>query len=91
MKCVMDNPPDKITIATGSYINIYDSFNDIFIILNEPNDPATPIEVQAISACVYNTMEELEFRFNRTKIERAIEKLDLNCTKFGCQAIKGIY
>lgn len=33
-------------VATGHYINIYNYYNDIYVVLNEPNDPPTIEQVE---------------------------------------------
>lgn len=67
-------------VITGYYINVFkEGFAGDYVILNEPNDEPTPEEVTKI--------EEVISKLNPSEVEvhavRAIEDLNLNCTRFG--------
>ena len=76
-------------VATGNYINVWKLDNstnglisvlyDAFIALNEPNDPPTTSEVDSIETAI----NELGNYINSDEVYKAIDKLDLNCTKYG--------
>ena len=82
-------------ITTGHYINAFRVGNieligadrylyDIYIILKEPNDEPTPEEVTKIEEAI-NKINPLAISADGKK---AIEDLNLNCTKFGFKFAK---
>lgn len=71
--------------ATGTYINEFDDWYDVYVILNEPNDEPKPNEVERISevvkyhaAQVYASAEDLA-----KTLELYLEQIGLNCLDFG--------
>lgn len=81
--------------TTGYYINVFnpvyvDKYGteiclpDVYVVLNEPNDEPTPEEVTKI--------EEAIIKINPLAMsadgKKAIEDLNLNCTKFGFKFAK---
>lgn len=75
--------------ATGTYINEFDEWYDIYVILNEPNDDPNPNEVDRISevvkyhaAQVYASAEDL-----KKALELYLEQIGLNCLDFGFRVV----
>ena len=75
--------------ATGAYINEFDDWYDVYVILNEPNDDPNPNEVDRISevikyhaAQVYASAEDL-----KKALELYLEPIGLNCLDFGFRVV----
>ena len=82
-------------VTTGYYINVFkpayvDKYGteiclpDVYVVLNEPNDEPTPEEVTKIEEAI-NKINPLAISADGKK---AIEDLNLNCTKFGFKFAK---
>lgn len=82
-------------VTTGYYINVFkpngvDLFGnehylyDLYVVLNEPNDPPTPEEVTKIEEAI-SKINPLAMSADGNK---AIEDLNLNCTRFGFKIAK---
>ncbi len=83
-------------ITAGYYINVFkpngvDLFGnehylyDLYVLLNEPNDEPTPEEVTAIGKAI----DGIHHSLVKDQAYETIEKLNLNCTKFGFRIVDG--
>ena len=85
-------------VTTGYYVNVFSVNNagitltgnerylyDLYVILNEPNDPPTPEEVTAIGEAI----DAIHHSLVKDRAYEAVEKLNLNCTKFGFRIVDG--
>ena len=86
----MKNP----NVAYGRYINIFfacDDFSyDVFIIINEPNDEPDVKEVETIKSVVHSialSKKVMSSNAFKKAIEKALNELDINTLKFGCQVL----
>lgn len=61
-------------VACGNYINVFDDYKDIYVVLNEPNDSPTPEEVDEIERIVDSDYKDLE-------------KAELNCLRYGYHVV----
>lgn len=75
--------------ATGTYINEFDDWYDVYVILNEPNDDPTRTEVDRISEVVkYHVAKEYTSVENlKRALELYLSQIGLNCLDFGFQII----
>ena len=82
-------------VTTGYYINVLnpvyvDKYGkeiclpDVYVVLNEPNDEPTPEEVTKIEEAI-SKINPLAMSADGKK---AIEDLNLNCTRFGFKFAK---
>lgn len=51
-------PEDGMAVATGHYINLYEGNRDVFIILNEANDPPTIVQVEKAKKIIERAFDE---------------------------------
>ena len=75
--------------ATGLYINEFDEWYDVYVILNEPNSRPTPSEVNEISEVIkyhvseaYDSIETLE-----NAIRMHLENMDISCLDYGFHVV----
>lgn len=75
--------------ATGNYINEFDEWYDVYVILNEANDDPTPAEVDSISEVIkYHASQDYD---SNAALENAImihlEGMDINCFDYGFHVV----
>lgn len=75
--------------ATGTYINEYDDWYDVFVILNEPNDAPSFDEVDQISEAIKYHVSQVYVSAESLKkaLDLYLAQLNLNCLEYGYQII----
>ena len=67
--------------TTGRYINVYkENDYDLYILLNEPNDPPAPDEVDKLAEIVD---KQMEISRDIRDINIAIEDSGVHCARYG--------
>lgn len=79
-------------VATGNYVNVYDDSYDVFVILNEPNDPPGVDDVDVIEKVVNKVFLEHPEDYKSkgmisSRISEALDKLNFECMKYGYQIL----
>ncbi len=71
----------ETTVGVGTYINVFDNKFDVYITLNEPNDPPEADEVDAVEKVVTELLNE--GCTNEVNYYSKLNSLDLNCMRYG--------
>ena len=76
-------------IVIGNYVNVYDDWYDVFIILNEPNYEPRPDEIEDISNVVSFCCSEIySSRFELSHaISEMLDEKQIDCLSFGYQVV----
>lgn len=68
-------------VAVGTCINVFNDMFDVYITLNEPNDPPKPDEVDAVEKVVTELLDE--GCTNEINYYSKLKDLELNCMRYG--------
>lgn len=68
-------------VKVGTCINVFNDIFDVYIMLNEDNDPPKLDEVDAIKKVVTELLDEL--CTNEIYYYSKLKSLDLNCMRYG--------